>query len=156
LTDLDDRLTLAFADLFAENRIRFRDGEVSGGPGYYSVRVAALTKDGAEVELAVTFRKGVKYCCFESACHASYYRQDWWVRLQKHMDGHGLGHLPLPIVRTFRGVVECGAVAEPGTNPPACFVCEGSEYRVGPWYPIAPKQAEQLATDDRAACGPSA
>jgi hypothetical protein len=43
LTDLDERRTLAFADLFAENRIHFRDGVVSGGPEHFGVRVASVT-----------------------------------------------------------------------------------------------------------------
>ena len=144
MTDLDERLTLAFADLFAANRGRFRDESVWGGPGYYGVQAAALTADASEVELAVTFRAGVRYCCFESACHAAYYRESWWGRLRECMDRHGLGHLPLPVVRTFRGVIERGAVAQPGMvgAPETCFVCEGSHYRTGPWQPVRPSQAE--------------
>jgi hypothetical protein len=114
LTDLDERLTLAFADLFAENRSRFLDGEVAGGPGYYGVQVAAVTADASEVELVLTFRAGVRYCCFESGCHFAYYDERGWRRLRECLDRHGLGHLPLPVVRTFRGVIEPGAVAQPG------------------------------------------
>jgi hypothetical protein len=136
LTDLDERLTLDFADLFAVSRYTFRDGMVSGGPGYFGVRTAAVVSDASEVELAVTFRTGVRYCCFESTCHAAYYSADWWGRLRENMNSRGLGHLSLPIVRTFRGVIERGAVMEPGTNPPACFVSEGTEYQTGPWQPL--------------------
>jgi hypothetical protein len=51
VTDLDERPTLAFADLFAKNRIRFLDGAVEGGPDHYDVCAAAVAADGSEVEL---------------------------------------------------------------------------------------------------------
>jgi hypothetical protein len=144
VSDLDERLTQAFADLFAENRCRFLDGAVSGGPGYYGVRGAAVTADASEVELVLTFRAGVRYCCFESGCHFSHYAERGWRRLRACLDRHGLGHLPLPVVRTFRGVIEPGAVAQPGVvgTPEACFVVEGTQYETGPWHPITTSPAE--------------
>jgi hypothetical protein len=151
VSDLDERLALAFADLFAADRGRFRDGESWGGPGYFGVQVASATVDGSEVELVVTFRAGVRYCCFESACHFAYYDEHGWRRLRECLDRHGLGHLPLPVIRSFRGIIEPGAVAQPGMvgTPEACFVWEGSEYWAGPWHPIVPKQAEPGAAPDR-------
>jgi hypothetical protein len=152
LTDLDERLTLAFADLFAGDRGRFRDAEPWGGPGYFGVRATPATSDASEVELAVTFRAGVRYCCFESACHFAYYNERGWRRLRECLDRHGLGLLPLPVIRLFRGIIERGAVAEPGVvgTPEACFVMEGSEYRAGPWHPITPRQGEPSAAADPA------
>jgi hypothetical protein len=154
LTDLDERLTLAFADLFAQNRSRFFGGEVSGGPGYYGVQVAAVAADASEVELVLTFRAGVRYCCFESACHFAYYDERRWRRLRECLDRHGLGHLPIPVIRTFRGVIEPGAVGQPGGivgAPEACFVMEGSQYETGPWHPIIPSPAESGAAPERRA-----
>jgi hypothetical protein len=143
LTNLDEQLTRAFAEIFAEKYTRFRDGVVSGGPGYYGVRAVALTEDGSDAELTITFRAGVRYCCFVSACHCAYYRERWWSHLRECMDRHGLGHLPLPVIRSFRGIIEHGAVMQPGMvdNPETCFVSEGAQYAKGPWQPIAPKPA---------------
>jgi hypothetical protein len=151
LTDLDERLTLAFADLFAENRSWFRDREVLVGPRYYGVHVTAITPDGSEVELVLTFRSGIRYCCFEPGCHFAFCDERGWQRLRECLGRHGLGHLPLPVVRRFRGVIERGAVMQPGMvgTPEACFVMEGSEYEVGPWHPISPRQAEPGAAADR-------
>ncbi len=151
MTDVDERLTLAFADLVAANRGRFRDGAGWGGPGYYDVRASACTADAAEVELVVAFRAGVRYCCFESGCHFPYYEAGWWAQLRECLDRHGLGHLPLPAIRSFRGVIERGAVAQPGIvgAPDTCFVWDGSEYQAGPWPPIT-RQAEPGAAPDPA------
>jgi hypothetical protein len=150
MTDLNERLTLAFVDLFAANRGRFRDGMARGGPGYYGVKAAAVTADALDVELVVTFRAGVRYCCFESGCHCAYYAEWWWRQLRECLDRQGLGQLPLPVVATFRGVIERGAVMQPGfvDNPEACIVVEGSHYETGPWQPIAPGPVESGAAPD--------
>ena len=150
MTELDERLTRAFADLFAERSYRFIDGVVAGGPGYYGVRAAALTPSASEVEVIVTFRPGVRYCCFEAVCHAEYHDEGWWARLRECMVRHGLGHLPLPTVRAFCGVIECGAVMQPGMvgAPETCFVMEGLRYQTGPWEPICSKPTEPETAPD--------
>jgi hypothetical protein len=141
VSDLDERLTLAFADLFAADGGRFLDRQSWGGPGYFGVQVTSTTADGSEVELVVTFRAGVRYCCFESACHFAYYDESGWRLLRECLDRHGLEQLPLPVIRSFYGVIERGAVAQPGVvgAPETCLVSEGLEYRAGPWHPIVPK-----------------
>lgn len=144
MIDLDLRLTTAFANLAARNRGRFRDGATWGGPGYYGVRAIALAPDATEVELVVTFRAGVRYCCFESGCHFTYYQESWWSRLRECLDGEGLGHVPLPVIRSFRGEIERGAVAQPGIvgAPETCIVWDHSHYEAGPWLPISLSPAE--------------
>ena len=125
LTDLHDRLTRAFADVFAENVPWFG----GGGPGYYGLRLENVAADGAQVDLVLTFRSGVRYCCFESACHFGYYDARGWARLRKCMDRHGLNHYALPAIRRFRGVVQPDAVAHPSRGGPICIVA-GCEYAV--------------------------
>lgn len=134
VVDLHDRLTRAFVEVFATNRNRFW----AGGPGYYGVRLTAVAADASEVELEVTFRSGVRYCCFESGCHFSYYEECGWRHLRECMDRQGLAFLPLPTIRKFRAVIEPGAVMEAGMaeTPNARFVWEGFQYEVGPWHPI--------------------
>ncbi|MBP3956091.1 hypothetical protein J8F10_12440 [Gemmata sp. G18] len=149
MADLDDRLTLAFAEFLCVDRGRLWTGDPWGGPGYYGVRVAAVTSDAAEVELAVTFRAGVTYCCFESSCHFPHHASGW-QRLRECLDRHDLAQLPLPIIRTFRGVIEPGAVMQPEIGPGTRWVHEGAQYTNGPRHPITTRHAEPGAAPDPA------
>src|SRR5690349_13951504 len=132
LTDLRERLTRAFAEVYAANVPWFG----GGGPGYYGIRLEDVSPDGAEVTLVVTFRSGVRYCCFESAGHFAYYRRLGWERLRAALDRQGLAHLPLPTIRRLRGVIEAGAVMTPNRVSPA-YVSEASEYEIGPFWPVS-------------------
>lgn len=149
MTDLDERLRLAFVDFLCVDRGRLWTGDPWGGPGYYGVRVVTVAPDAAEVELEVTFRAGVTYCCFEPNCHFPHYEHGW-QRLRECLDRHGLAHLPLPVIRTFRGVIEAGAVMHPDMRPETRWVCEGMQYTNGPRHPITSKTAELGAAPDAA------
>jgi hypothetical protein len=127
LNDLHERFARAFGDLFAAD-IPFFGG---GGPGYFGVRLEKVAADGSEVDLVLTFRSGVRYCCFESACHFPYYSARGWSLLRACMDRHGLSRYPLPVIRKFRGVIESGAVATPSAGGPS-YIMEGSESRPSP------------------------
>jgi hypothetical protein len=134
LSDLQERLTAAFAEMYAANVPSFG----GGGSGYYGVRVKNVAADGAEVELVVTFGAGQRYCCFEPGCHFAYYDARGWAKLRAAMDRQGLGHLPLPVIRRLRGVIEAGAVMMPTPNPslPSYVSDTAEEYEVGPLQPI--------------------
>lgn len=127
MTELDDRFTRVFAEIF--DSLRWTLG----------VRVVAVAADGSEVEVAVTFRAGHRYCCYESSCYFAHYAEHGWRRVRAGMDRHGLAHLPLPVIRTFHGIIEPGAVAQPGVtgHPEMCFVSDGERrYETGPWQPV--------------------
>ena len=138
LSALHEQLTRAFAELFAAN-VPWVGG---GGPGYYGVRLENVAADGSQVDLVVTFRSGVRYCCFESACHFPYFEARGWTRLRKCLDREGLSHLPLPVIRKFRGVIEPGAVMTPDRTNPASVWEERLEYEVGPLRPVTPGSGE--------------
>ena len=108
--DLLGRLDQTFNDLFARNTSYFGGGK----PGYYGVRVENLVPDGSELELVLTFRSGVRYCCPELGCHCDFRSVGFWSRLRDGMDARGLVSLPLPRIRTVRVVVEDGAIFDPG------------------------------------------
>ena len=143
MSELDEQLTLAFADVFASQRSWFHDKDSSGGPGYFGVQVTSIIEDGSEIELVVTFREGHHYCCFEAVCHFADYKERTWGQVRECMDRYGLEHLPLPIIRKFRGIVEPGAVMQPGIsgNLNKRFISDGGQYQQGPWLPILPKTA---------------
>ncbi len=131
-SDLHERLTRAFIDVFAAN-VPFFGG---GGPRHYGVRLENISIEGSQLDLILTFRSAVRYCCFEFACHFAHYGTRGWSRLRDAMDRHGLNGLPLPVIRKVRAVIEPGAVATPSPQGPA-FRMEGSEYEAGPFHPAA-------------------
>src|SRR5438046_2680275 len=118
LSDLPERLTQAFVDLFASNVFRDWKDYEAGGPGYYGVRIENVAPDGSEVDLVLTFLSGKRYCCFEFADHFAHYSERGWSRLRECMDRHGLQDLPLPAIRSVRAVIEKGAVMAPSPRVP--------------------------------------
>jgi hypothetical protein len=135
LRELQGRLNQAFVDAFSMNTPYFG----GGGPGYYGVRLENVAVDGSEVDLVLTFRSGVRYCCFEPGCHFSYYSEGWWSWLRQCMDRNGLSHLPLPVIRRLHGVIEEGALfdtasASAGGEPRES---RAYEYEDGPYHPVS-------------------
>ena len=116
-------------------------GGKGGGPGYYGVRLENVAADGSEVDLVLTFRSGVRYCCFEFGCHFAFYADHGWSRLRVCMDRHGLSHVPLPAIRKVRAVIERGAVTTPSPKV-AAGIMEGSEYQAGPFQPTSKDDVE--------------
>src|SRR5262245_44657114 len=106
MASLHERLTRAFEGVFADTAPYFG----GGGPGYYEVRIENVAGDGAEVDVVLTFRAGVWYCCPEPGCHFAFYGEGGWSLLREYLDRNGLQHLPLPTIRRFRGVIERGAI----------------------------------------------
>ena len=136
--DLKGSLTPAFVELFAMNVFDFADGFKGGGPDYYGVALENVAPDGSEVSLILTFRSGVRYCCFEFSCHFPHYAEYGWSRLRDCMNRHGLSHLPLPVIRKVRGLIERGAVINPSPKVPV-GIMEGFQYEVGPFLPVIEK-----------------
>ena len=132
MEEIQERLARAFEAMFAANVPWFG----GGGPGYYGVRLENVAADGSEVDLVITFRAGVRYCCFESGCHFSYFDYRGWARLRRCLDREGLSYLPLPIVKKFRSVIESGAVMSPGRTNPESVNDKEFEYEVGALHPI--------------------
>jgi hypothetical protein len=128
LRHLREQLTRAFIDLFGAD-IPYLG---TGGSGSYGVHVENLATDASYLDLVLTFRSGVRYCCFEFACHFPFYDERSWSRLRGCMDRHGLGDFPLPVIRKVRGVIEKGAVVQPSPVGPV-YIMEGSEYEAGPF-----------------------
>lgn len=134
MSKLDERLTLAFEELFAANSPYFG----GGGPGYYGVHLENVEPDGSELDLVLTFRAGVRYCCCEPRCHFAHYSEDGWARLRECMDRNFLRDRSLPVVRKFRGVIEQGAVFDASDDfesAAAPRAHDAFEYEAGPWLP---------------------
>src|SRR5262249_27533037 len=106
MSDLHRRLTQALEEAMAANAPYFG----GGGPGYDGLRVEDVAPDGSAFDLVLTFRSGVRYCCCEPGCHVPSFSGGWWAWLRECVDRQGLAHLPLPVIRTLRGVIEQGAV----------------------------------------------
>jgi hypothetical protein len=134
MSDLPERLTRAFTDLFASNVFNDWKDYKGGGPGYYGVRIENVAPDGSEIDLILTFLSGKRYCCFQFADHFAHYSERGWSRLRECMDRHGLQDLPLPVLRRVRAVIEKGAVIAPSPKVPM-GIWEGSEYQTGPFLP---------------------
>lgn len=135
VNDLNEKLTQAFVDLFADNVFDFGDGFKGGGPGYYGVRLENVDAGVPAVDLALKFRSGVPYCCFEFSCHFAFYKGRGWSRLRACLDRRGLGDFPLPVLRKVRAVIERGAAAKPSPKTALCIM-EASEHETGPFRPL--------------------
>src|SRR5262245_53842213 len=134
LSDLPERLTRAFVDLFASNVFTDWKDYKGGGPGYYGIRIENVATDGSELDLVLTLLSGKRYCCFEFVDHFAHYREDSWSRLRECMDRHGLQDLPLPVIRRVQAVIEKGTVMAPSPRM-LIAISDGSEYQTGPIKP---------------------
>lgn len=133
-SDLPQRLTQAFIDLFAANVFRDWEDYEGGGRGYYGVQIENVGPDGSAVDLILTFLSGKRYCCFEFADHFAHYSERGWSRLRECMDLCGLEDQPVPLIRSVRVVIEKGAVMAPSPKV-SMTIWEGSEYQTGPFFP---------------------
>jgi hypothetical protein len=80
-------VTPVFAAYLARNR-----GPVRGAPDArqspdYGV---SASLDGAVIELTLTFRAGLAYCCYEWGCHLTLYEGKRWEWLRRELSGRGL------------------------------------------------------------------
>ncbi|MCE9566259.1 MAG: hypothetical protein K8U57_29910 [Planctomycetes bacterium] len=132
MTNLHERLTQAFIEVFGASIPWFG----GGGPGHHGVQLEYVADDGSEVDLVLTFRSGVRYCCFESVCRFDERSARAWATVREYMNRQGLEDLPLPVIRKFRGVIEIGAVVTPDRIKPAYVWDKHQEYEKGPWLPV--------------------
>jgi hypothetical protein len=124
------RLTRVFEAQLARNTPHFG----GGGPGYYGVRLENVAPDGSSIDLVVTFRSGVRYCCMETGCHFGVGHEGYWSRLRKDMNAHHLSHIPLPTIRVVRMLVEDGCLIDLSPGKPRTQ--KAMTYEVGPFDPV--------------------
>lgn len=123
-------MTEVFADRLAQNELYFG----GGGPGYYGLDVENVAPDGSRCDLILTFRSGVRYCCIQFGCHlGDIDAPEYWSSLREAMDRHGLGPIPLPILRRVRVVVEEGALVDVGDR---VRPSKAIGYEEGPFHPV--------------------
>jgi hypothetical protein len=122
------------SELLARNRSYFG----AGGPGYYGVEVDNLSIDGAEFDLCLTFKSGVRYCCLEPGCHlplsrSTESRAAWFREVRSRLAAAGVESPPPMTIRTLRVVAETGAIFDdPSKNQ--CPLERDLEYNEGPFH----------------------
>jgi len=88
--DLLLRLSRTFIDVFAANQPYFG----GGGVGCYGISLENVAPSGTAVDLMVTFRSGVRYCCFEPGCHFAFFSERGWNWLRACRDRNGSPRCP--------------------------------------------------------------
>jgi hypothetical protein len=141
---LQQGLTQVISDMLARNRSYFG----AGGSGYYGVRVDNLASDGAEFDLNLTFKSGVRYCCIEHGCHVPLYgssRNDagWFKEMRVRLKEAGIENVPRMTIKRLHVVVEAGAMSD-GLRHDPCLHESRLEYDLGPFHEIG--EAEEKPT----------
>lgn len=134
-------VTPVFAAYFARNR-----GPVPGDPATRQppdYGVSATLAVGV-IDLALTFRAGSAYCCFESGCHLELYDGKRWDWLRRGLTACGM-QIPDQLVLQLTVVVEAGALFfdfwQPLPSP-----------RGRGWYAFAPVAAQRYSVAVAEAC----
>src|SRR5262245_15441450 len=80
-------VTPVFASYFARNRGPVPGDPEARQPPDYGV-LASL--DGDRIDLALTFRAGSAYCCYEAGCHLDLLTGKRWEWLRRELSVRGL------------------------------------------------------------------
>ncbi len=125
-------VTPVFAAYFAQNRGPVLGDAEARQPPDYGV---SADLDGGVIDLALTFRAGSAYCCYEWGCHLNLYEGKPWSWLRRELAACGM---PVPDRLELRvaAVVEAGALFFDWSRP------EPSRRGRG-WYAFAPVDALQ-------------
>jgi hypothetical protein len=99
-------VTLAFAAYFARNRGPVADNAGAMEPPSYGV---SARLDGSTVELALTFRAGAAYCCYEWGCHLALGEGKRWGWLRSELASRGIA-APDRLELRLAVAVEAGAL----------------------------------------------
>ncbi len=81
-------VTVVFAAYLARNRGPTADDPRAREPPNYGV---SARFDGSAVELALTFRAGAAYCCYEWGCHLGLGDCELWGWLRRELATRGIG-----------------------------------------------------------------
>jgi hypothetical protein len=108
-----------------------------GRRDYYGIVVANARpcKGHIDFDLALTFKAGERYCCFEDGCHHSLSSKDGWRLLREHLGRMGYTGGPPLVLSVLRVRVEKGARASYGgllVGEQETVVDDG-EYQSGPY-----------------------
>jgi len=138
-------VTPVFAAYFARNRGPVPgDPEARQPPDYF----VSASLDGAVVDLALTFRAGSAYCCYEWGCHLSLYEGKRWDWLRREL---ATREVPIPARLELRlaVVVESGSLFFDWSRP------EPSRRGRG-WYAFAPVEGQRYQVVVAEGCSPDA
>ncbi len=126
-------VTPVFAAYFARNR-----GPVPGDPESRQAPDYGVSArlGGPVIDLALTFRAGAAYCCYEPGCHLDLFDGRRWEGLRRDLSAAGL--TPPPVLELRLGVViEAEALFFDYSRP------EPSRRGRG-WYAFAPAVARRF------------
>jgi hypothetical protein len=123
-------ITPAFAAYFARNRGPIPGEPEARQPPDYGV---SASLNGGVIDLALTFRAGSAYCCYEWGCHLALSEGKRWGWLRQELTARGV---PAPdrLELHLAVVVEAGALFFDWSRP------EPSPRGRG-WYAFAPVEA---------------
>jgi hypothetical protein len=99
-------VTPVFAAYFARNRGPVPNTPDARQPPDYGV---SASLDGGVIELALTFRAGSAYCCYEWGCHLNLYEDKRWEWLRRELSARGVEAPPRLELR-LTVLVEAGAL----------------------------------------------
>jgi hypothetical protein len=129
---LQEALTQVISEMLARNRPYFG----GGGPGYYGVEVTNLSSDGCDFDLTLTFKAGVRYCCFQALCHVPLNpssKNAWFGKIRERLKATGNENVPTMTIRRLHVVVEQGAISVVGPrDKPYRHECR-TEHDEGPF-----------------------
>jgi hypothetical protein len=138
-------VTPAFAAYFARNR-----GPVPGDPEARQPPDYGLSASlvGGVIDLALTFRAGSAYCCYDWGCHLALSEGKRWEWLRRELAARGV-QAPDRLELRLAVVVEAGALFFDLFRP------EPSPRGRG-WYAFAPAEALQYQEVVTEGCRPGA
>lgn len=120
-------VTPVFAAYLAGNRGPAVDDPTRRVPTAYGV---SAKLDGSVIELALTFRAGAAYCCYEWGCHLWLFPSERWGRLRRELAAGGVP-VPARLELRLKVVVEAGALffnwARPVPGRPGVYELRPSE-----------------------------
>jgi hypothetical protein len=107
---LQSLLHSACVEMFARNT------GSNGRRDYYEVVVSNVRSSPAVIEfdLALTFKAGERYCCFEDGCHHGLFGKESWKLLRQVLGTLGFPTDPPLLLSVLRVRVERGARASYG------------------------------------------
>jgi hypothetical protein len=123
-------VTPVIAAYFSRNRGPVPGDPEARQPPDYGV---SASLDGRRIDLALTFRGGSAYCCYEWGCHLALSEGKRWEWLRQELAAHKI-EVPDRLVLQLAVVVDAGALFFDWRRP------EPSRRGRG-WYAFAPVEA---------------
>lgn len=137
-----EQLTAAF------RAYRDRGRRPDGGPLRYEVEVRRLSEDERTIEVALTFKAGIRYCCAEPGCNFGLVFEREWRILRDCLSAKGV-RVGSPLTVIIHGTVEKGALLESGPQLGLPLESPGYTYEHASTEPPSEDSASMAASHGR-------